>query len=172
MYEKALRGREQVLGMQHHETLDTTHNWGVLLQSQGKFSRSKELLQRSMLGREKNLGFNHPLTLNSAYALAQVLRAEGSLDEARQLYTRILRLKEEIMGSDHMETHAVGLLLAGLLVEIGQSSNGDSENVDKIGAKKNDLKEARELYIRALNTYERTLGYEHPETLGLIYNLV
>ena len=43
MYQRALRGREKTLGLDHTLTLDTVHNLGVLYGELGKLDEAKEM---------------------------------------------------------------------------------------------------------------------------------
>ena len=56
MYERALRGYENVLGPNHTSTLDIVNNLGLLYSDQGKLKGAEAMYQRALAGTEKTLG--------------------------------------------------------------------------------------------------------------------
>jgi hypothetical protein len=73
MNQRALEGRERVLGKEHPDTMTSMNNLAVVLQGQGKYEQAEERNQRALEGREKALGKEHPDTLTSIYCLAYLL---------------------------------------------------------------------------------------------------
>ncbi|CUS08948.1 unnamed protein product, partial [Tuber aestivum] len=52
MHRRALEGRENVLGRDHHDTLGGCKNLAILLQYQGKYGESETMHRRALEGRE------------------------------------------------------------------------------------------------------------------------
>ena len=71
--ERALQGREKLLGPNHPETLRSVDQLSVILTRANKLKDAKKLTERAMEGREKVLGELHPDTLTSIYNNGVVL---------------------------------------------------------------------------------------------------
>ncbi|KAF1943506.1 putative kinesin [Clathrospora elynae] len=65
MHQRALEGRERVLGLEHPDTLTSVSNLGSVLESQVKYDKAEAMHQRALEGYEKVLGPEHPNTLTS-----------------------------------------------------------------------------------------------------------
>ncbi|KAH8727372.1 P-loop containing nucleoside triphosphate hydrolase protein [Phaeosphaeriaceae sp. PMI808] len=63
MYERALRGREEALGL---------NNLGLLYADQGKLAEAEQMYERALRGREEALGPNHTSTLDSILCLGNL----------------------------------------------------------------------------------------------------
>jgi hypothetical protein len=74
MNRRALAGYEEVLSVEHLDTLKSVSNLASVLQDQGKYAVAEKMNRRALAGRERMLGFEHPDTLTSASNLALVLR--------------------------------------------------------------------------------------------------
>ena len=61
-YERALKGREIILGPNHADTLSSVSNLGNLLSKQGKLDEAKVYYERAFIGAERVLGPEHPDT--------------------------------------------------------------------------------------------------------------
>ena len=71
--ERAVQGREKLLGPSHPETLNSVDQLSVVLMRAGKLKDAKKLTERAMEGREKVLGELHVDTLTSVYNNGLVL---------------------------------------------------------------------------------------------------
>ncbi|RYN53640.1 hypothetical protein AA0117_g13334 [Alternaria alternata] len=153
MYERALRGKEEALGVGHSSTLETVNNLGILYADQGRLGEAEQMYQRALRGFEEALGVGHSSTLNTVNNLGNLYRNQGRLSEAEQMYERALRGTEETLGVSHSSTldtvNNLGLLYA---------------NQGKLG-------EAEEMYERALRGFEEALGVGHSSTLNTVNNL-
>jgi len=65
MHQRALEGREKVLGPEDPDTLTSVSNLGSVLNGLGKYEEAEAMHQRALEGREKVLGPEDPDTLTS-----------------------------------------------------------------------------------------------------------
>ena len=65
IHQRALKGREKVLGLEHPHTLTSVSNLVSVLESQGKYKEAEAMQQRALKGGERVLGLEHPYTLTS-----------------------------------------------------------------------------------------------------------
>ncbi|CAN9212127.1 unnamed protein product [Alternaria alternata] len=136
MYERALRGFEEALGVGHSSTLQTVNNLGNLYANQGRSGKAEQMFERALRGKEEALGVGHSSTLETVNNLGLLYADQGRLGEAEKMYERALRGKEEALGVGHSSTlstvNNLGLLYAD------QGRLGDAEK----------------MYERALRGYE------------------
>merc|ERR1712079_117442 len=85
LLQQALNGRENKLGPQHPDTLQSLNNLGMLLEELGKLEEAEPLLRRSLQGCVATLGKSHPNTQTALSNLASVLRAQGKESDPSQL---------------------------------------------------------------------------------------
>ena len=153
LLERALRVREQVLGVEHPDTAMSLNNLGQLLKDMGELVDARPLLERALRIREQVLGAEHPHTAQSLNNLGGLLKSMGDLAGARPLLERALAINEQVLGAEHPDT-ATSLNNLGLLLK-------DMRNRVR----------ARLLLERALRIREQVLGAEHPDTAMSLNNL-
>ncbi|CAN9193253.1 unnamed protein product [Alternaria alternata] len=153
MYERALRGMEEALGVDHSSTLQTVNNLGILYADQGKLGEAEQMYDRALRGNEEALGVGHTSTLGTVGNLGLLYKNQGRLDEAEKMYDRALRGFEEALGVGHSSTL--------------QTVN----NLGILYADQGKLGEAEQMYQRALRGKEEALGVGHSSTLGTVGNL-
>ncbi|KAI4940892.1 hypothetical protein J4E91_011149 [Alternaria rosae] len=153
MYERALRGTEEALGVGHSSTLGTVNNLGGLYYSQGRLGEAEKMYERALRGREEALGTGHSSTLQTVNNLGNLYKAQGKLGEAEKMYERALRGKEEALGTSHSSTL--------------QTVN----NLGNLYKAQGKLGEAEQMYERALRGKEEALGVGHTSTLDTVNNL-
>ncbi|KIX06114.1 uncharacterized protein Z518_04088 [Rhinocladiella mackenziei CBS 650.93] len=146
MAQASLEVREEVLGLDHIQTLDSVNNLAVALRDQGKYEEAESMNRRALVGREKVLGVEHPDTLWSVSNLALY-------EEAESMNRRALVGREKVLGVEHPNTLTSVNNLARVLR--GQGKYEEAESMNR----------------RALVGMEKVLGVEHPDTLGSVSNL-
>ena len=195
MNERALRGCEKALGLDHIRTLITINNLGNLLNEQGKYDEAKAMFERALQGYEMTLGPDHINTLTTVNGLAGVLYVQDKLDEAKAMYERALRGREKALGPDHTDTLATVNNLGLLLKDQGKldeaqamyeralqgcekawgpdhtSTLDTANNLGNLFKEQEKLDEAKFMYERALRGREKALGPDHTSTLGAVNNL-
>jgi tetratricopeptide (TPR) repeat protein len=111
MYERAMRGKEEALGLHHMSTLTTVNNLGALYYSQGKLAEAEQMYERALRGYEEALGTNHSSTLDIVNNLGKLYVDLGLLDQAEQLHQRVLGRHEHPLDSNLTTVSREELLL-------------------------------------------------------------
>ncbi|KAJ5313618.1 uncharacterized protein N7443_000502 [Penicillium atrosanguineum] len=153
IYQRALIGKEKVLGPDHTSILNTVHNLGDLYSDQWKLKEAEEIYQRALAGYEKALGPHHTSTLITVNNLGNLYSNQGNLKEAEEMYQRALVGYEKALGSHHTSTLDT------------------VNNLGNLYSNQGKLEEAEKMYQRALIGYEKALGPHHTSTLITVNNL-
>ncbi|OJJ67032.1 hypothetical protein ASPBRDRAFT_162849 [Aspergillus brasiliensis CBS 101740] len=154
VYQRALVGRELVLGPSHSATLQTVHNLGVLYHDRGDLSCSELMFQRVLSGYKSTHGDNpHVEVIDTLQSLANLYHAQGRLDEAESLCCRALAGYQSLLTAN------------------SPSTLDAMHNLANIYFSKHRLPEAEELYNQALRGKLKSLGEDHTSTLDTIHNL-
>ncbi|KAF2687472.1 hypothetical protein K458DRAFT_386288 [Lentithecium fluviatile CBS 122367] len=107
MYIRALKGKEEALGLDHTSTLNTVNNLGNLYVGQGKLAEAEKMYIRALQGYEKVLGLDlaasYVPALHRAYNMGLLFAEKGDRDEARRMYTRALAGYRNVFGINHRE---------------------------------------------------------------------
>jgi non-specific serine/threonine protein kinase/serine/threonine-protein kinase len=124
-FERALEVREQELGDEHEDTLDSIWSLYYALRGQGKLAESDlyadrvlERLRAALERVRRERGADHPDTLDAIYGLTFVLmKGERRFSEAEPLICEGLDTSLRVRGDDHPETlkwmGAMGEVLLG-----------------------------------------------------------
>lgn len=120
MNQRALEARENVLGLEHPDTLGSVNNLGSVLSSQGGHEEAEAMHRQVLETREKALGREHPYTLGGVDNLGNVLSRQGKYEEAKVMYRRALEARVKVLGHEHPDTLANVIQLA--LVLFGQEN--------------------------------------------------
>ncbi|CAN9252515.1 unnamed protein product, partial [Alternaria alternata] len=143
---QTLARRENVLGRENPETLDTVKN-------QGKLDEAEEMLMRALQGKEIALGRDHPSTLDTVNNLGNLYADQGRLSEAEQMYERALR-GYEALGLDN-----------------NAPTLNTVNNLGLLYAAQGRLDKAEQMLMQALQGKKKAFGREHPDTLTSMANL-
>ncbi|MCL2399666.1 MAG: tetratricopeptide repeat protein, partial [Defluviitaleaceae bacterium] len=146
LYERAIKIREKVLGLDHPSTATSYNNIAGVYTSQGEYGKALELYEKTMKIREKVLGLDHPDTATSYNNIAAVYDSQGEYGKALELYDKALVIREKVLGLDHPDT--------------ATSYN----NIAFVYARQGEYTKALELYDTALKICEKMLGFDHPDT--------
>jgi tetratricopeptide (TPR) repeat protein len=153
LYEQTLAGRQQLLGDDHPDTLQSMHNLADIHRNLGDLQGAHQLFEQTLAARRRVLGDDHPDTLMSMNYLAVARRALGNLPGAQRLHEQTLAARQRVLGDDHPDT----LTSMNHLAEIRRNLG--------------DLKGALELHKRTLAARQRVLGDDHPHTLWSMNDL-
>ena len=146
--QEGMKGREETLGMQHRETVNSVMRLAECLMLMGRHDEALPLSQRALEVAEGTTGALHTDTLRAAGRLGQCLNGMGRYAEALPLCRRAVEGRETALGPKHSETLMSVAELAKCLHLQGQHD------------------EAFLLCQRALEGYELTLGPMHPRALS------
>ena len=150
---EVVRERLELLGDQHPDTLRTTHNLAMLLNSQCDYPASRALFEDCIAKRRLALGPDHLDTVQSQLGLAHVCTRVQENDAALGLYQRVLDFYTLKLGALHVDTLAVQNNLAYLYRQMGRCEEAVALFEDNISARRIKL------------------GDEHPDTLRSKSNL-
>ncbi|KAI9889078.1 MAG: hypothetical protein M1814_005801 [Vezdaea aestivalis] len=126
MYQRALKGREKALsldhtptlniinnlgyekalGPDHTSTLNTINNLGLLYSDQGKLAEAEAMYQRALKGYEKALSPDHMSTSDTAYNLATLYQQQENYKESIALFQQAESGYRTTFGSQHPKTVA------------------------------------------------------------------
>ncbi|GKZ32775.1 hypothetical protein AbraIFM66950_002399 [Aspergillus brasiliensis] len=154
VYQRALVGRELVLGPNHIVTLQTVHNLGLLYHDRGDLSSSEVMFQRALSGyKSTHVDNTHLEALDTLQSLANLYHAQGRLDEAESLCCKALAGYQNLLTAN------------------SPSTLDAMHNLANIYFSKHRLPEAEELYNQALRGKLKSLGEDHTSTLDTIHNV-
>ena len=151
--EAALSLRRRELGDDHLETIASTNNYAVVVESLGRAPEAEPVYREALERYRRVLGDDHELTLLAISNLGAVLQARGKLAEAQQMHHEALERRRRLLGDDHADT-MTSMNNMGLLLKA-----------------QGKLAAAEPLYREALERRRRVLGDDHPDTLTSISNL-
>src|SRR6266496_4056762 len=118
-FERALAGRQRVLGEDHPHTLLSRNNLAYAYREAGNPGRAIPLLQQALADSVRLLGEDHPDTLTPRNNLAGAYQAAGDLGRAIPLFQQALASRVRALGEDHPETLASRGNLAGAYQDAG-----------------------------------------------------
>jgi len=82
LYERALAGYEEALGVDHPDTLGTVNNMALVFGHQGQHEKALELYERALVGYEKALGVDHVDALPTVSNMAFIFKKQGQYGKA------------------------------------------------------------------------------------------
>jgi tetratricopeptide (TPR) repeat protein len=153
MYQRALQGMENALGLDHASTLATVDDIGSLYHDQDKLSETEKMFHRALQGKEKVFGPEHTSTLDTVANLGRLYINQDKFEQANVFLQQALQGWEKALGPDHPSTLTTVNYLAHLY-----------RRQEKLG-------EAKKMFQRALHGREKALGPDHTLTLVSVANL-
>ena len=147
-----MEGYEQGKGKEHPSTLLSINSLAQLYVDQGRYGDAEPLYRRVLDAQERTFGREHPNTLTSVNNLANLYRARAIM--ARPSRFTGAPSRPESARSAGASQYAREHQRSGELY-LNQGRYGDAEP----------------LFRRGLDAQERTLGREHPNTLGSVNDL-
>jgi serine/threonine protein kinase/tetratricopeptide (TPR) repeat protein len=152
-FTRALEIREQVLGPDHAETLESLHDQGGALLGVERMAEAVTFLRRSYEGRRTLLGDDSPDTLTSLSTYAVAVWKSGHLGEAESLLRHLVATCRAKDGADSPRSIRALNNLASVLQDREQFA------------------EATTCFEQALAMQVRVHGPRHPDTLKALNNL-
>ena len=148
MAEQSMSDATEVLGSEHHDTLDCVTSLASLYRSRGQWEKAEELGTRVMNTKKRLLGSEHIETLLSMGNLATTFSVQGRWKEAEKLDVKVNEVYSRVLGPNHLWTLS---------------------SMDNLSASFQDQgrwREAEELEIKVVEGRTRILGPDHPSTLS------
>jgi hypothetical protein len=112
-FERALAGRERVLGPEHPDVLATRNSLASVLAQRGMLAEAEGEFRGLVELQGRVLGPEHPDVLATRNNLASVLAQQHNLVEAETEFRAVLRVRQLVLGSEHPDTLATRTLLTG-----------------------------------------------------------
>jgi non-specific serine/threonine protein kinase/serine/threonine-protein kinase len=193
--ERALQIRQEHLGQEHTDTLNTLNHLAWLRCDQGRYTEAAELLEKAMSACRSVLGDEHVRTLNLANTLGCVYYDMGRYDDAEQLYLKGIPIALRVLGE---QSYCTLFMLGNLgrtyelqgrykeaerqYLEMLRLSEGfwDDENewtlfnkgsLARVYRMQKRYPKAKELYLKILPIQRRVDGSEHWRTLWSVSGL-
>lgn len=180
LYEKALAIREKVLGIDHCDTATVYNNFATVLEREKKeYSKAESYYRKALSTYEKVLGTQNIRVATICNSLAELLRRQRRYQEAESLHRKALTIKENVLDDDDIQVTKSLKLLAGVLRDqekyqeaeilyrralLTQKNTLKVEDFELVASIRNGLakvlffkeeyKEAKSLYLEALNILE------------------
>ena len=89
MWERAVRGFEEIKGPDHPSTLEQLHNLGRIYKMRFRLAEAEATLERAFEGTMRALGSDDSLTQRIGRDLALLYENLGQMDEVMQVYERL-----------------------------------------------------------------------------------
>jgi tetratricopeptide (TPR) repeat protein len=140
MYERALRGREEALGVGHSSTLQTVNNLGLLYANQGKLGEAEQMYERALRGYEALSGVRvqqYLPALNTLQNMGDLYATQAESAKARAMYTRALSGLSSVLGAS--SERCIGLAAK---IDALPSPSGEREGHSNLPAVSNGLHRA------------------------------
>ncbi len=193
--ERALQIRQEHLGQEHPDTLDTLRHLAWLRCDQGRYTEAAELFEEGLVTCRRVWGNENVRTLTFANGLGCVYFDLGRHDEAEQLYLKCIPSALRVLGEQHYTT----LFMVGNLGQVYEAQGRykeaerqflemlrlregfwDDENVwtlslkghlARLYRKQKRYEEAEQSYLEILPIQRRVDGSEHWRTLWSVSGL-
>ncbi len=150
---RALELRQQNLGPQHVDTIDSLNDRAVVLNEIGKYDEAIAILKEARHVQETQGRAKQALTLDVIENLAYSYRMLSRFEDAETLYQLVIATREETENPDDPELLETLSKMAALRFQQGRYDD------------------ARHFGERVLDSRRRTLGERHPDTLHALNNL-
>src|SRR6266487_3460179 len=186
--EKALKIREEQLGLNHQETASSLNDLGGFYRTQARCREAELSLLQALQIREQLLGPNDLDVAQSLHILGELYRAQSRYEEAEPLLQRALQIREQKLDPWHPDLASSLVVLALLYRTSGEYRRAEPLQQRALWIREQKLgldhphmaqslyalggffralgryKEAEPLLQRALQIREQKLGLNHPET--------
>jgi len=194
-FEQSLKLREDGLGENNLQTLETKANLGKTFRHIGQYDQAESILGEAISKLKKHHGELHSSTLMAQHWLAIVMEKQGKYKESEHLHRVILEGRKKALGGDHQDTIRSTKGLAITLCNLGRIDEGEvffrqafltqkktlgpshpstlstSDNLALALKYQGKLEEAERLFRDTLEKSQEVLGPEHPDTLSTLNNL-
>ncbi len=193
--QQALDIREQTLGPEHPETIQSLIQLATADRGSGDYTKASALAEQAVAASEKTTGPTSPETATALYTLAEIDRACGAYSTALPLAERALEIREQRVERNDAATaaamhclaeidrsmgeYAKALPLAQRALDVreqvcGPEDPDTAESLNDLGLlyfEMQDDAQAESLYQRAQAIREKRLGPDHPLTAESLNNM-
>jgi tRNA A-37 threonylcarbamoyl transferase component Bud32 len=188
---QALAASRQILGDAHIETAETLLELGSALEVTQQYGEAEKAYREALARLQRTLGSRHPKVAAAQASLAGLLDRLSHPAAARKLFEEAIATQRSVLGPHHLQL-AETLFSYGLLM-IGQQEHAGADAALRealgifgpdryeaahclryLGLSAMDqerYQEAAGLFIRAADTFERTMGADDIERWRAMANL-
>jgi eukaryotic-like serine/threonine-protein kinase len=195
LLEQASGIESRVLGLNNPKTLQVMSLQGLILQRQGHYVESENLLRETWERQSRSLGPENTYTLITLDRLGETLTVERRYAEAEKMQRRVVEIRRRTAARDDdellqaMDELAYTLLRKGSyaeaeklqreVLETERSTHGEDypltlremDNLSLTLEGEGKYAEDEKLLRHALELHLRVFGPSHPRTLGIMRNL-
>ncbi len=151
---RALALRQEFLGLEHPDTLETLKVIGQIWIYQGRYAEAEQLDRQTLETVRRVLSVEHRLALDLEHDIALAVREQGRWKEAEVLFQHCLQMRKRVLGEEDQDTLETMTSLAFLL-----------------GERMGKWRDAEPLARRCLEVREAVLGKNNPSTVQAADNL-
>ncbi len=194
--ERAVKLRQEHLGVGHPETLHSMDCLGWLYMNQGRDEEATKLIENALSTSRRALGERHNRTLSFANMLGILYNDMGRYDEAEQLYLKNIPIARRVLGDKHIVSLFMVGNLGGVYAAQGRYDEAECQYVEMLRLrdgewddeyiytlryksflagvyrKQKRYEQAEQLYLEILPMQRQLLGDEHWMTLWSAKNLI
>ena len=145
---------EQVLGVDHRDTLHSKHLLSLSLIASKQYAQAENMSREVSQGRVKLLGCNARPTVDAFLVLASTLHFQGRNQDAEIIYKENLMILEQQVGEDNIELLVPSLYRSKNLILM------------------QEYKTADEILHRWLRVAEMSFGQTHEITFGVLFEVI
>lgn len=120
-----LASKEQSLGLEHLETLESMNSLALALAMQHRYDEAEKLYRITLQTSFRRHGEDHPRTITSMENLAFLLNNRKKYEEAQDFAQRALDLRMRVLGEEHPHTLSTMILLSGILSSQGEAGEAE-----------------------------------------------
>jgi tetratricopeptide (TPR) repeat protein len=151
--ERSLRLCEREFGVNHINSANTIHNFGIIYRSQGKFTEALLWYERALTIFDREFGVNHINSAGTINNLGNIYQSQEKFTEAILWYERALTIYDREFGVNHI------------------NSANTIQNIGVIYDLQGKFTEALLWYEGALTIFNREFGVNHINSAGTIQNI-
>jgi CHAT domain-containing protein len=145
LFERTISIREQVLGPEHAEVVNSLNDFAKQLSVTGDYAEARGYLERALKIQEKEFGSDHLDVASTLTDIGLLLKETGDLYKSKTLLERALAIRKKILGPEHKSVALATDNLANILISLGE------------------YEEAKILFESSFPILEKTTDPEHPD---------
>jgi len=195
LIEQAARIESRVLGVNNPKTLQVMSLQGLILQRQGRYVESENLLRETWQKQSRSLGPENTYTLVTLDRLGETLAVERHYTEAEKMQRQVLEIRRRtvapndddlLQAEDELAytlfrkgSYAEAEKLQREVLEVERNTHGEDypltlremDNLSLTLEGEGKYEEDEKLLRHAMELHLRVFGPRHPRTLGIARNL-
>jgi len=123
--ERALKLFSEEFGVDHPHVASARTLMGMAQRSLKQYDEALANFERSLAIREKSLGADHPAVAISLSSISSIHRIRGHFSDAKSPLERAIEIRTKANGPQHPETAVLRFAMGELLIDMGQTADGE-----------------------------------------------